>query len=100
MGTIDEKEFYEICNYLNDRCIEMERNQETEFDFDFALKSGHNILVSGIYTNVGYTEKETGTFVDRVSKIFIYDLEYENDPLTGKLINRITKYVNKNLFTM
>ena len=99
MGTIEEKEYKEICSYLNDKCLKFERNEETEFEFDFALESGHTVHASGIYTNVGYVEKTTGTFVDKISKIFIYDLEYECDTLTGKLVSRITKSVNCNLMT-
>ena len=100
MGTIEEKEFYEICNYLNDKCIKFERNEQTDFEDDFALESGHIVHVSGIFTNVGYTEKNTGTFINKVNKLFIYDIEYENNPLSGKLTRRIEKRVNLGLNTM
>lgn len=99
MGTIQEKDFYEICNYLNDRCLEFERNEETPFEFYFALSSGMNIYASGTYSNVGYKEELTGTFVDRISKIYLCDLDFEGDPFTGKIVRDITKYVNKNLLT-
>lgn len=99
MGTIEEKDFYEICAYLNDRCLEMERNAETPFEFYFSLASGMNMYVSGVYTNVGKTEKTTGAFVEKVSKIYIADLDFEGDPFTGKIVRDITRYVNANLFT-
>lgn len=99
MGTIEEKDFYEICGYLNDRCLEFERNKDTDFEFDFALSNGHNIHASGVYTNIGYIEKQTGTFIDKVTKIFLYDLQYEGDTFTGKIISRVTKNVNRNLYT-
>ena len=99
MGTIDEKDFYEICGFLNDRCLEFERNDETQFEFYFALKSGMNIYVSGTYTNVGRVEHNTGTFVDKISKIYISDLDFEGDPFTGKIIRDVTRYVNNNLLT-
>lgn len=72
MGTIDEKNFYRICNYLNDRCLEFERNEETPFEFYFALSSGMNMYASGIYTNVGRHEKETGKFVNKINKILYF----------------------------
>ena len=99
MGTIDEKDFYEICGFLNDRCLEFERNEETQFEFHHTLKSGFNIYVSGIYTNVGKTETETGKFVDKISKIYLSDLDFEGDPFTGKIIRDVTRYVNNNLLT-
>jgi len=100
MGILDEKEFYEICNYLNDKCIKFERNEETDFEDDFTLESGFNVHVSGVYTNVGHIDKQTGTFINKVNKIFIYDLEYENDPFTGKVVREVQRYVNNNLMTM
>ena len=99
MGTLDEKDFYEICGYLNDRCLEMQRNAETPFEFYFALSSGMNMYASGIYTNVGRPEKETGKFVNKINKIYISDLDFEGDPFTGKIVRDITKYVNMNLMT-
>ena len=99
MGTLEEKDFYEICNYLNDRCLEFERNAETPFEFYFALSSGMNMYASGIYTNVGKTEPNTGTVVDKISKIYLSDLDFEGDPFTGKIVRDITKYVNQNLLT-
>ena len=99
MGTIDEKDFYKICVFLNDRCLKFERNEETPFEFHFALTSGMNIYVSGTYTNVGKVEHNTGTFVDKISKIYISDLDFEGDPFTGKIVRDITKYVNHNLLT-
>ena len=77
----------------------MERNAETPFEFYFALSSGMNMYAAGIYTNVGKTEESTGTFIDKVTKIYISDLDFEGDPFTGKIIRDITKYVNKNLYT-
>lgn len=99
MGTIEEKDFQEICAYLNDRCLEFDRNAETPFEFYFALSSGMNMYAAGIYTNVGKTEESTGTFIDKVTKIYLSELDFEGDPFTGKIVRDITKYVNKNLLT-
>ena len=99
MGILDEKDFYEICAYLNDRCLEFDRNSETPFELYFSLSSGMNLYAAGIYTNVGKTEKETGTFVDKISKIYLSELDFEGDPFTGKIVREITRYVNKNLYT-
>jgi hypothetical protein len=99
MGTIEENDFYEICAYLNDRCLEYDRNTETPFELYFALKSGMNAYASGVYTNVRYPEKETGTFINKVNKIYIQDLDFEGDPFTGKIVRDITRYVNNNLYT-
>ena len=67
------------------------RNAETPFEFYFALSSGMNMYASGIYTNVGRHEKETGTFVDKISKDLYFWLRLWRRSIHGKDSKRYYK---------
>ena len=94
--NLQEQHIEHIITALYNHVIRLEKNTETDIELYFNI-DGFKVHLTGFYVNVGYVEQTTGTFINKTSKVSIYELEVDSDTVSYHLIRDITKRVNSEL---